>query len=106
VHYIMGNVEGYHQVFLNYCGFPTKCDILLLNFNGLGLHTSDVYVAFLKTCYLHQLQLSYSVSTTYCSALDSLFYVKAPKLTQSPFITMDTALLFMGIGEERTSGST
>jgi len=51
VHYIMGNVRGYHQVFLNNCRFPTKCDIFLLNFSGLGFHTSDVYVAFLKTYY-------------------------------------------------------
>jgi len=50
--------------------------------------------------------LSHSVSTTYCSALDSLFYGKAPKLTQSPFMNMDTAFLFMGAGEEGTSGST
>jgi hypothetical protein len=46
------------------------------------------------------------MSTTYCSALDGLFYVKAPKLTQSPFMNIDTAFLFMGIGKEGTSGNT
>ena len=39
MHYIMGNVEGYHQVFLNNCRSPRKCDIFLLNFSGLGFHT-------------------------------------------------------------------
>lgn len=105
MHYIIGNVEGYHQVFLNNCRFPRKCDIFLLNFSGLGFHTRDVYGAFLKTL-IHQLQLSHSMSTTYCSALDGLFYVKAPKLTQSPFMNIDTAFLFMGIGKEGTSGNT
>jgi hypothetical protein len=104
VHYIMGNVEGYHQVFLNNCKFPRKCDMYLLNFSGLWFHASDVYVAFLKTYYF----INYSchiLSTTYCSALDSLFYVKAPKLTQSPFMNINTAFLFMGIGKEGTSGN-
>ena len=54
---------------------------------------------------LHQLQLSHSMSTTYCFALDSLFYVKAPKLTQSPFMNIDTAFLFMCIGKEGTPGN-
>lgn len=113
MHYIMGNVEGYHQVLLNNCGFPRKCDIFILNFSGLGFHTSDVYVALLKTYYFINYSflstkyiVSHSVSTTYCSALDSLFYIKALKLTQSPFMNMDTALLFMGIGKEGTSGNT
>jgi hypothetical protein len=61
---------------------------------------------FLKNILLHQLQLSHSVSTTYCSALNSLFYVKAPKLTQSPFMNIDTAFLFVDIGEEGTSVNT
>lgn len=60
----------------------------------------------LKNILLHQLQLSHSMSTTYCSLLDSLFYIKAPKLTRSPFMNTDTAFLFMGIGKEGTSGNT
>lgn len=46
------------------------------------------------------------MSTTYCSAVDSLFYVKAPRLTQTPFMNIDTAFLFIGIGKEGTSGNT
>jgi len=46
------------------------------------------------------------MSTTYCSALDSLFCVKALKLTQCPFMNIDTAFLFMGNGKEGTSGNT
>lgn len=48
MHSIMGNAEGYQQVFLNSCRFRRKCDQFLLNFSGLGFHTGDVYVAFLK----------------------------------------------------------
>lgn len=110
---IMGNVEGYQQVFLNNCGFPRKCDIFILNFSGFGFHTSDVYVVFLKTYYFFNYSIlitkycmPHSMSTAYCWALDSLFYVKVCKLAHSPFVYIDTAFLFMSIDKEGASGNT